>query len=254
MCYGEKAVTGRRLDGLCKKNSFDSIHDAADQFRELNERWNNRFTLQGQSLVEKYREGRMSVVCDFEFSRTAKWSRGAISCNGDIADNPVVSLVFCAKTEDRSYLYDWKQKPVFVEDVDIMQGPQGVIPSSVRFYDIHDEVKDVFGGLLYQSAIDASYKFIPRFKEWKYSVIVVPSKSSKVDFVNSKVQSALEVVRGISNDKSNVSWQGFSYIELDAIVSGLKILIGAKRVKITSSKSQDFRVKIIDVLLGPFNL
>jgi hypothetical protein len=133
MCYGEKAVTGRRLDGLCKKNSFDSIHDAADQFRELNERWNNRFTLQGQSLVEKYREGRMSVVCDFEFSRTAKWSRGAISCNGDIADNPVVSLVFCAKTEDRSYLYDWKQKPVFVEDVDIMQGPQGVIPSSVRF-------------------------------------------------------------------------------------------------------------------------
>src|ERR1039458_3173668 len=149
-----------------EESALDSVNDAADQFRQLDERWSNRLALHGQSLVKQYQRNRLTLLCDLDISRTLKHCNGAVSRdNQGRIDHFVASVVLSAKVNNGCDLHDWKHKPVFVEDVEIVEAPEGIIPSVVRFYDIHDEVNDFLGGLLYQSAIDGSYKTIPSFSK-----------------------------------------------------------------------------------------
>ena len=240
---------------LCEEHGFDTLHHLANHFREANERWNNGFTLQGQSLVEQYLWNGVTIVCDLKFSLHPKGSDGAVSCDDKGHIVPLVaSIILRAKTSNGRNLHDWEQRPVFVEDVEIVKGPKGVIPSLIRFYDIHDEISDLFGGLLYQSAIDNCYKVIPGFSHWKFGKVVVMSQPSVYDFVNRNIQRAFEVVRRISNDESNVSWKRVSHFDLKGLLSNISIFIDADTVKVTCTEDQNARVKVSDVLLGPFNL
>lgn len=240
---------------LCEKYPLNTFDDVADKFRQLLERWNHRLTLHGQSLVEEYQRDRLTLVCDLDISGGLKHRHGSIARHNQVHIDPLVaSIIFSAKANDRSNLHHWKQEPVFVKNVEIVKASEGIIPSLVRFYDIHDEVSDLFGGLPYQSAIDGVYKAIPTLPERECSVIVVPLQSSENDLIESNIQGTFEVVSGIADDEGKVVWKGFSYLDLKAIVSSLNVFINTETVKVSVGEGQDARVKIVDVLLGPFNL
>jgi hypothetical protein len=151
-------------------------------------------------------------------------------------------------------LQDWKQEPVFVEDVEIVQGPEGAIPSLVRFYGIHDEVGDCFGGLMYQSAFDGSYKFIPGFSKWESSEVIVTSQPTKNNLVNCNIKRSLEIMEGISNDESNVIGKRLSLLEMKNVISALRVVLNVDSVEIGCLEGQNASVKVRDVLVGPFDL
>ena len=56
------------------------------------------------------------------------------------------------------------------------------------------------------------------------------------------------------NDESNVSWKRVSHFDLKGLLSNISIFIDADTVKVTCTEDQNARVKVSDVLLGPFNL
>jgi hypothetical protein len=240
---------------LSEEYRLDSFHDAANKFGHLLEMWNNRFTFQGQSIVEQYQQARLTLVCDLDIRvADARMNRRPIVDDDPIPNsNLLASVVFRQNAVHRSDLHEWKQKPVFVSNVEVVEGPEGVIPSLVGFYDIHDEVSDLFGGLLYQSTIDCAYHTIPGFSKRESSVVVVAAKPSENDFVDRKIQSAFEVVESIPDDKSKVIWKGLSGIDLHDIVSELAVRMDAESVRV-HSKCNDHLVKIVDVMLGPFDL
>jgi len=240
---------------LGDQDSLDPVQNAADKFRKLNERFNNRATFHGHSIVEQYHQGRFTLVCDLDI-RVADTlvSRGSISSNRPSPDNNLrASVIFSNNIIDRRDLHEWYQKPVFVENVEIVQGPKGVIPSLVRFYDIQDEVADLFGGLVYFRPFDGSYKVIPSFPKRENGVVVVDSEVVKYDFIDSEIKGTAKVVEGITDYGREVIWHGLSSIDLHAIVSELSVTLDAESVRV-HSKSTDHFVKVIDVLLGPINL
>jgi hypothetical protein len=225
---------------LCQKNGLDAFHDAANKFRQLNERWDNRFTFHGQSLIEQYQQGRITLVCDLDISvANASVNRRSASGDGPSSDTKLLaSLVFSANIVNSSDLYDWKQKPVLVENVEIVQGPDGVIPSLVRFYDIHDEVTDCFGGLGYYSGIYGGCKFIPGFSNRKSSVVIPSPEPAKNYTVDGKIERCLEIVEGISNHKREIVWKGLHYLDVKQIISSLRIMLDTETVRITREDSK----------------
>jgi hypothetical protein len=143
---------------------------------------------------------------------------------------------------------------VLIKDVEIVQGPEDVIPSLIRFYGIHNETSDRAGGFLYQSSIDCTYKFISGFSDWKSSVGIVPSKAHKNDFIDGNIKCRFEIVEGVTDYQREIIWQGFSFRELENIISGLGVFLDAETVKVTCGEIQNATVKVSDVMLGPFNL
>jgi len=219
------------------------------------ERWNNRLTLQGQSPLEEYKRNHLTLVCHLDIAVADERSVRSISCNDETCINHLVpSIVFSADIKQRRSLYDWKQQPVLVENVEIVESTEGIIPSLVRFYDIHNVVTDSLGGLRYQSAIDGTFQFLRGFSEWESGVRIVEFEPPKNHFIDSKIQSTFKVVDGIPHNQRKFFWHGFSYCELKALLSSLRVSLNDKRVEVCLRESPQTRMKITDVLLGPFNL
>jgi hypothetical protein len=241
---------------LRDKCLLDTVNNTTDEFRQLMKRWQNRLTLHGQSVVEKYKQGRISLICDIEVPvlRAIHVATPAASCeNPSVNEQFLAFLVYSANVAHSTDLHNWKQKPVLIEDVEIVQGPQGVIPSFVRFYDIHDEVADCWRGFMYQSAIYGGYKIIPTSSHREPSLVITSLQPGKDDIVNSEVQGRFQIMQGVANDERKIVWNGLFYVNLKRLISSLRITIDANSVRVWCETDHP-TVKIIDVLLGPFNL
>src|SRR6202041_1714707 len=133
------------------------FNDTANKLRELFQRWNNRTTSVREFVVEKYIDGLATVVCDIEIA--SMWQENTARVERDDKTIPrLASIIFQSESNQSSKVHDWKQEHVLVVPVKTVQCADGVIPSVVRFYDIYDEVDDLFGGLLYVSTLYGTYK------------------------------------------------------------------------------------------------
>ena len=233
--------------------SLELFNDAADKLRELHQRWDNRLVLEGHSFVEVYKHGRLTIVCDLEFSSLRKGNDSSFESKSQ--SSPLrASVIFQSKIRKHSELYDWKQKHVFVEDVKFVESADGFIPSIVRFYDIHNEVDDLFGGLVYVSTLNGSYKIIPGAVDRKLSVFGSSASNFEQNIAHGEIQSALEIVDGISDEQCKIVWNGLCLSDLQNILIGIRVVLNEQSVEVSCLKEFEPTVKVVDVLFGPFNL
>jgi hypothetical protein len=223
-----------------------------DLYRQNSKRWQNRTASQGHTLVENYRAGRLTIVCNLDIAVT---HRDGGTANTALDDQPVrdskvlASLIFCANLSDKVKAHISKQEHVLINDVELMELPEEIpIPSLVRLYDIQVESKDWRSGLLFQSTIDGSGKFLPGFIDWEFAVLVSLFLSDSVEGV---IKSGAEVVEGIADNGHQVVWHGLCRFELDRIISAIRIMINPYNVRATIAQCSESRVKIIDMLIGP---
>jgi hypothetical protein len=154
----------------------------------------------------------------------------------------------------------WNKQLVLVPDVHIVQGPQGVIPSLVGFYDIHNDISNgksarvVGKTLLFQSAIYGYYKFLPPLADWKPRAMVGNSCSLVHSLKVENIERTSEVVERVSDDKSRVNGRecGPVNINMDPIYP--VVFLDANGVKIRSSEGNQEFIQVMDVFHGPFNL
>src|SRR5216684_2386144 len=206
------------------------------------ERLKNWLALHRQSLVKKYMNGRLTLICDLEVFMAGKRRKG----KSGAAENPQTNGKFLAPVVLKARIMqcadsqDWKQEPVFIKNVEFVQGPDGVIPSFVRFYGIHNEVCDCFGGLVYQPTFDGSYKFIPGFSEWESGEVIVTPKPTKNDLIDCDIERSLEIMEGVSSNERKVFFRkGLSFLEVENVISGFRVLISDKTVEVACLEVRD---------------
>jgi hypothetical protein len=162
-------------------------------------------------------------------------------------------VVLKAHAVESQKLKNWDQKLVLVPDIQIVQGPQGVITSVIGFYAVQKEIVDTTGNLLiFQSGINGVYKSIPCVSNWEPRPLGGLDNHSVVK----QVESASEVMQDISDNESGIvegKWR-FINIEPKEIGSLPNISIDADGVKLGTGKLGEETVNVIDVLLGPLNL
>ncbi len=97
------------------------------------ERWDNRLT-GDQSLVESYIEVRLSIAlyCHIAVAGKRRVLSTVIKNSAKVENTTAVA--FSANVSDRNHRHYWKQEPMFVNDVQVVQCVERIIPSSVRLY------------------------------------------------------------------------------------------------------------------------
>jgi hypothetical protein len=143
---------------------------------------------------------------------------------------------------------------VFVLNVESVKGPDGLaIPSLVGLYDIHDKVDDPFGGLMFESAIDGCYKFIPCIAYRKLSVLRPLSCMAELNIIGNKIEGGAQIMQRVSSDTHELFWNGFTRLELEKIAASIRISLDKDRVRVCVDAGQN-SVQVSDVLFGPLNL
>jgi hypothetical protein len=84
--------------------------------------------------------------------------------------------------------------------------------------------------------------------------IILPASDN--NHAGDKIEGSTEIVDHISNDRSDTL--GISgrtlYKDLVALASGCKILVGTGGIRVTFDEISEPRFKLLNVLVGPFDL
>jgi hypothetical protein len=256
------AVIGQSVEERANGEHLEGIDRARHAFRHFVEGLDDRLILVGNPYIEYYRQGRMALILHCEITLPSKFEvvTRFIRKNG-LADKRVVFVVLKANSGKPHHIEYWDKQLMFVEDVQIVQGPEGMIRSLVGLYDIQENIHNqgysrISGeALLFQSAINGSYQLFPLVADWKpCPMIGFPRSGGLESLVVQNIKSAFEIMQGISDDQSTVRHveSRFVNVEENAVVPS--VFLDTSGVKVGLGERIEKFVKIVDVLHGPFNL
>lgn len=238
-----------------KKDSLDVIDRATNDWHQIVQRWKDVTVAEGRSVVENYTNGRVALICYLDFSVPGSDFGSVLPSGNPLGKSKLrATLVFQANLPQPLPLKMVDEKLVLVLNVESVQGPDGIsIPSLVGLYDIHDEVSDPFGGLIFESAIHGGYKFVPCVFYRELGVLGSLPGSREFYVVGDEIESRSEVVQRISNDAHEFFWNGFARHELERVVSSMEVSFNEHSVRVRIDESQK-TAHVSDVLFGPLNL
>lgn len=232
----------------------ERLNRARDLIGDPMQRWNDRLVLEYCSKVKEYRSGRMALILDVNVN-----VRGQSETAGFVHEvelltpvNRRMFIVLKADTVESKKLEQWNEKLVFIPDVQIVESPEGVIPSRVGFYVVENEIVDRTGDLLlFQSTFKSAYKFLPRVSNWKAS----PIRGAADESVVENIQSAPKIVKRVADYQSRPVEGKWRWLDIDAkmIAASLGIFIDADSVKVRIKEFGKSVINSVDVLLGPLN-
>lgn len=248
---------------------FERIDDTRDKFCQLAKRWNNRLVLEGFSLSEAYAKGRIAILlvmqCCFRsrlgFSRIANDAVNSTQtgehedCSGR-GGRRVIFLILADADNHVVVFRDGRdQESMLVHSVKLVQR-QELVSSLLRCYDISNYRSESGIGSLYHSVFTGSYKVFPRLIEREISAgrVVFPARNNYG--TGEQVQGCAEIVNSVAdNQRDFVGKSRFvSYADCMALASRSVILVGACGINIKLDDSIEPCFKLLDVLVGPFNL
>lgn len=243
-----------------EENLLDTIDSATDEMREIAERWQNRLTVERHTIAENYADGRLSLICDLNilvpdtriFGRCGVDDRPLNDCE------VFASAVFAVNSPNVRNVFLRNQEPMLVFNVECIKTPEGFsTPSLVRLYGIHDEVEDGFGNplpLLFQSTIDGVYKFIPALADRETGVGVAGCSGLELNIAHNEIKRTSEIVDSVANSKQDFFGRGLIHADLKNAISSLRIVLDQDTVRASVGELSRLSVKIVDVLVGPFDL
>lgn len=254
----EDAVTGQAL-GISRReeNALDAINRATDEMREIGERWQDRLTVESHSIAENYADGRISLICDLDIlAPDTREDRDAGMNHCPLNHSEVfATAIFAVDRPDVRNVFLRNQEPVLVFNVECVKTPEGFSATSlVRLYSIHDEVEDCFGGLLFQSAITGSYHTIPGISDRKRSVGIARGSGIEFNIAHHEIKRGSKIVERIADGEKHSLWSGFTRADLEEAISSLRIVLDQDVVRASVGELCRLSVKVVDVLIGPFDL
>ena len=251
---------------MCAKSQFSRLSSKQERLERLNrardffgnpvQRGQDRLTFKGKSHIEEYRGGRMALVLHLKISPGAlrqKMRPGSVSVQNSF-DMPLICvLVLKADTRDVHTLQEWNKELMFVPNIQVLQGPERIIPSLVGFYVAHEEILHYdLDLLLFEHVLEGGFQFISGLANRESCIPAGRSATFSDDIVPENVQGASQIMKSVPNHHCGIlGWRCERIIEEQMQRNlSIEILIDAQEIKITR---RDPFIEIVNVLRGPLN-
>lgn len=209
-----------------------------------------------RNIGEQYLHQRLSVVFNLCISTAFDGKASDLFIHNEPGTNRnfYASIILDNDSLDEFQFQFRDQEPVLIFHFDGVKTVENrVVASKVRLYDIHNAIDDLFGGFLFESAIDGTFKSIPGLVHRKFGVFGTESSYLKLDLVDRVVESGNEVVSGIPKHQSKIFWKE-ARPHFEKVISALRVMLYESFVRFSFCEVPGYKVEVIDVLFGPFNL
>lgn len=239
--------------GSVGEEYLESRNRAVRYFAELMERWDNRLTFKGLPTAKDYADGRYAIALYFKVSSAGDEAEVLPGGERDTADiDDVLILVLHHEVGNLCGRDHRNNQLMFVDNVELVEGPDGLLPSFVWLYRVKDKVDQEGHELLYFSLLKHISKAIPGLVKREITCGFRPTMCDD-DFAHHEIESGSHVVDSISENERNIfrEWTGF---DCGCLISGLRVRLSDQTMTIGLDKGLEPFFKLDDVAIGPFNL
>jgi hypothetical protein len=141
---------------------------------------------------------------------------------------------------------------VFIDDVEIVECPEGFAPTSVWFETVNESRRA--GAHPLDALIDLPLEFAPfivdRKGVWSRDFSPVRSDGG----ADRKIERGPEVVDQVPDNGADMDRDLLSEGDLEKAVTALRVIVGRDYVWASVQKRHDLRLKIVEMALRPANL
>ena len=250
--------TAQVESGLASQQARERLNDALNFFGDPLQRWRDRLTPENCSFIEEYGNGRMALVlhCDCQVIGIEEPNtRGFVHYVSGFSNHTML-VILKAHVMKAHKLQNWDEHLMFVSIAQLVQSPNGCIPTLVGL-DTHHQLNDFNGDLLlFQSLIQGVCKTVPRISDWKVSPESGLSPAGNNCLVPHMVERTSQVLDSVTDSERDIlnRESGSIYVKAQEICSAFRVMLDSRRVEVTIRKGQQHLVNIRDVLIGPLNL
>jgi hypothetical protein len=243
--------------------------DALNLMRHYMERREHTFTFDNPRFAERYIEGELNLLIHFLIGQSDEefvaWLQREHPIGGrDLRKaNERRALKFAEPLQKTSMAIapeihavksrtDRHDEPVFVDIVKLMEPPDGVVPTLIRFGSIN-HVYRILPHALYFSRRFAS---VSCGSVGDGKVHMPPRSgisSSKIKSVSQVVEGASKILEHVADDHAEYERRGIDALQVVDQLARLRIALESNNVWLGVQKGSDIRFQITDVLFGPID-
>lgn len=243
----------------------ERLDRVAGKLDKLNERWNNRLTLDNLALAKRYIKGELRVVVDFHaggcclkeycavFQRKLPISRSEED-GGKLHVLAEQFRHFGTHVDANAPMRrpDRDDHPVFVQNVELVDQPQCLIVPSVVWLEPLDCVDSVLGRSLYVTR-NFGFKFLGCREDGKLRLSYVTGAQGN-DLAREKIKCGAKVVDGVADGAAQADGDILLDPYAEKAISSLRIVVSDDFVGVSGEECTDVSPQISDVAFGPFDL
>lgn len=275
--------SGRQADAgtlVSPKLCIENVDNAFGKVDELLDRWNKRLSINNLAFAKRYIEGEMHLVLVFVALPTAIENGSApqyqaivqrVLCDGTGVEGghdakcghgkvrrktiPMNGFGRECVDHGRERNSDWHQHAVFVDNVDLVQTPQGICPSFIRLeaFDNCDSFR-VSSSKIFPATIREGFE---GFTYWEVGIVdsILASDSARNHYLNGKmVEGGSQIVDYVAHNSRPIVGNGFMFDKLMDHLLGSRIFLFEDSIGLAFQKVSNIGLQLKKVLLGPVDL
>lgn len=238
-----------------REELLQQLHNIQDDYSKRREHVRYIHAISGRSLVEDYRDGNVALILDVPAGLNGNKVWRFLGSPPSTAPLDFTSFIFQLNAINGGKTHNWDQEPMFVENVEFVNGADGgIIPSVVRLYIGNDEFKECRGDDVYFSPVQRVFKLILGGVHGKFGELADCRGDKSLDgSYPCMVKSALLIMNSVSNHQCKVSCNvRIAKIMFDDLVSNVRVSLDCGSVGIWQRANASLNIG--DVLIGPFKL
>lgn len=251
--------------------SVASLHEFDDALRvasELSERWEQRLTLNNLALAKRYLKGELIICLAFAVSRGSgdlEYGRAVLKRVHTVGGSDVD-----AREDDwfilpRDRHRDMHRKVsvsgpyrndrlVFVQDIEVMDCPEGLIPTLVWLEPLDQPSRACIGSVYFSRKMATVVLSLVEYGKAMIAHDRVGSAGGANSVAKGEVQPSSDVVNDIADYGAEMRRNLFADVDDEELIAGFRVIVGDDFVWASFVERPNFSLKFIDVAFGPFDL
>lgn len=249
VCPSQSLSAEFRFDKCLKE--FNSLQDDK---RVMGERLRYIHEASRLLILDRYAGGKLSLLLYVQTLFKEDEVRRAMEIAGCMSRPDFSAFILHFNAANVALSQDGDEQAMFVSVVEIVNGPDGLIPSVMRLYDVNHQPEKMGTGHVYFSLRKPSLQLFNGFSYRKLGSIINQTGSEFFDGSKPRViEGAFEVVNRISDHQTDVIERTLvGKVMLDYFASGLRVNLNNSGIGCVKKFDAPFDVS--DVLIGPLNL
>ena len=224
-------------------NFLGTVDHVGDKPRESSQGLTDWLPFKRLALPKDYIGGRVSFVYNFvpDAGRRSEWAQMAAHIN------ELEHVVFFGDADDGD------EGRVLVPRIKIVDSEEVLVPSTVWFYRVEDEVGDGWVRSLYWSIVEECFKMVPVVANPQQRSFGSLATGTAHEFVEHVVEGGAEVMHRVTYGEPDDIGEGIN-LKDHRFTPGLLVRMGSDTTVIAFEEDVDSGFKLLDMLIGPFDL
>src|SRR5574341_506662 len=154
-----------------------------------------------RSVAEENRKRKLPVIPYLVSVWNQDVERWSLPSSRGVALLDFPGLIFKRDVLKGRVVLDWNEQPMLVRNVELVNEPNGVIPSLVRLNLVNQERAESGIGSVYLSPKEHAFKLFFRRKDRKLGAVVSRETQAFQGAQPCKIESTFQIVDGIADDE-----------------------------------------------------